>query len=639
LFLFFLFSLLIIQFYKLQVNEGEKWTKLAGQQHELVVTEPFKRGSFYSSNGKPLAVDIPKCHLYIDPDAFPEEVKDVAAEKIAGFFFLKGKEKTRVHEEFHKKSRSRRLILWLDSEMQGKIQKWWADFAKERKLARNGIFFVHDYKRSYPFGSLLGQLLHTVQEDKDVHTFQGFPTGGLELQYNNYLKGKLGKRTFLHSPSHPLDKGKVTEVPQNGSDVYLTINHHLQAIAEEELAKGVANAGAKGGWAVLMDPYTGEILALAQHPPFDPRNYRNYFNDPSLQEETHLKAISHAFEPGSIFKPVSYAIFMIANEELKKSGKKPVFVPGEMIPTASGRFPNTSFTLKDGRTHAYMNMYIALQKSANIYPGKIVQKVIESLGDEWYRNVLVERFGFGKKTGIAFPSETPGMVPTPGKLHPNKKLEWSTPTPYALIMGHNILVNSIQMVKFYAMLANGGFEVQPTLLKKIVSGDNVLVDETPKHVMGKRMLSPEMVQEIVKGMRFVTKLGGTARRGDIKGYTEAGKSGSSEKIIGGKYSKEKFISSFCGFAPAKRPKIVMMVTVDEPEVKFIPEAGKNYLGGVCASPIFREIGARTLSYMGVEPDDPGSLPGSPEKPEWSKEVKELQELYNKWNVNEVKNSL
>lgn len=643
LFVFLLFCFLIMQFFKIQIIQGDRWSKTAKQQHQHLVIEPFKRGAFFSNtsvktghpeSAQPFVMDVPKFHLYIDPDSFIGSTKDEAAEFISDFFHFQKKERDRVFAEFHKESRSRKLVMWLEPEVQANIQQWWQDFARKKKLARNALFFVQDYKRSYPFGSLLGQVLHTIQEEKDNRTFQALPTGGLELQFHPYLKGRIGKRVILRSPTHPLDKGRVIEKPLDGADVYLTINHYLQAIAEEELERGIASAGAKGGWAVMMDPETGEILALAQYPPFDPRNYREYFNDPLKQEHSRLKAVTDAFEPGSIFKPITLAIGFLACEELKKKGQSPFFHPQEKMPTLSRKFPGTSFTLKDGHDHHYLNMYQAVQKSSNIYVGRIIQKVIETMGENWYRSQLVDLFGFGKKTGIEVPGETLGQVPTPGKLHPNKKLEWSVPTPYSLAIGHNILVNSMQMVRMYAAFANGGYEVTPTIVRKIVKktdeGVAVILDNTARK-KGKRILPPEIVDELVKAMRFTTKLGGTSPRADIRGYTEAGKSGSSEKIIDGKYSKDRYISSFVGFAPVHKPRFVLMVTVDEPAVKYIPGAGKNYLGGVCATPIFREIGARALAYLGVEPDDTGSMPGTKEPPEWSKEVKELRDLYIQWN--------
>lgn len=630
--LFILFCLIIIRFYQIQIIEGDKWAAAALAQHQYVVTEPCMRGSFYSNTSikqghpgdmQPFVVDVPKFHLFIDPNSIPETVKDKMAKELCE---LIGADKK---EEFRKKSRSRKIASWLSREKRGQIESWWQTFSRKEKIVRNAIYFTAEYKRSYPFGTLLGAVLHTVQED------QANPTGGLEMLLNSYLKGKEGKRLMIRSPRHPLDTGKILVAPENGADVYLTINHYLQAIAESELSKGVKAAGALGGWAVMMDPYTGEILALAQTPTFDPTHYADYFNDPKLIEHTKVKAVTDCFEPGSIFKPITVAICMKANEELIKKGKKPIFTPDEKIPCANGWFPGRSTPLKDGRVHSFLNMDLALQKSSNIYMGRIVHRLVETMGDEWYRKALAEVFGFGQKTLIDLPAESSGLLPTPGKLHPNGKLEWSLQTPYTLAIGHNILCNSMQLVRAYAILANGGLAVQPHLIRKIEKNGKILVDNTAYRAT-KQVLSPAITRPIVRGMKFVTKEGGTSKRADIYGYTEAGKSGTAEKIVAGNYSKDHNISSFVGFAPAHHPRFVLIVSIDDPEKKVIPGVGKHQMGGVCAAPIFREIATRALQYLGVTPDDPyGFAPGDPrrdpKKADWVAEVQRLKELYESWN--------
>jgi cell division protein FtsI (penicillin-binding protein 3) len=222
-------------------------------------------------------------------------------------------------------------------------------------------------------------------------------------------------------------------------------------------------------------------------------------------------------------------------------------------------------------------------------------------------------------------------------------MEWSTPTPFSIAFGHNISVNSLQMLKSYAILANGGFDVKPTLVRKVVrkkrdGSSEVLLDNTsPEGVKSsKRLLEPEIVEEVVKAMKYVTKPRGSAPKGDIYGYTEVGKTGTSEKIVGGAYSKKNHISTFIGFAPAKEARFVLLIAIDEPEFKYIPGVGKNQMGGNCCAPVFREIGLRTLQYLGVEPDDPFGYPiGDPrrdeKKADWVKETKALQELYDQWN--------
>lgn len=648
-FLSFLFSLLIFRFYQIQILEGEKWTRDALAQHQYVAIEPFMRGSFYSNTSikkghpeesQPFVIDVPKFHLFIDPDSIPLGLKNKMAQELLSTLRLSAAEKKHLRAEFDRKSRSRKIASWLDRDERKKIETWWSSFCSKEKIVRNALFFQSEYKRSYPFGTMLGSLLHTVQEEKDPVTHQSIPTGGLEMLFNPYLKGKLGKKLIVRSPRHPLDTGKILEAPENGADIYLTINHYLQAIAESELQKGVKEAGASGGWAVMMDPFTGEILALAQTPSFDPSHYAQYFNDPSLQDATRVKAVSDCFEPGSIFKPITLAICMKANEELIQKGKQPLFFPEEKIAVSNGWFPGRNTPLKDGRPHRYLNMSLALQKSSNVYMGRIIHRLMETMGDAWYRKALSEVFGFGQKTHVELPAESGGLLPTPGKLHPNGKLEWSVPTPYSLAIGHNILINSLQMVRAYAILANGGKAVQPHLLRKIVKTlpcgtQKILVDNT-SYRASTQVLSPSITEQIVRRMKFVTKEGGTSKRADIMGYTEAGKSGTSEKIIRGSYSKENHISSFLGFAPVKNPRFVLIVSIDEPEIKFIPGVGKQQHGGVCAAPVFREIATRALQYLGVAPDDPYGYPyGDPRrdatKADWVKEVHSLKELYDQWN--------
>jgi cell division protein FtsI (penicillin-binding protein 3) len=652
LFLFALFSLLIVQFFKIQVVEGEKWTRYAKAQHQLVVTEPFQRGLFYSNTSikvghselKPFVVDIPKFHLYVDPGNIPEECKKPVAAEVGKILRLPSLDCQKVEEQFFKKSRSRKLVMWLTREQRDAISSWWIDYSRPKKIARNALFFIQDYQRSYPFGKLLGQVLHTVRQERDVTSHQSIPTGGLELIFNEVLKGKEGKRLILRSPRHPLETGKILSYPEDGADVYLTINHYLQAVAEEEICKAVKNANAKGGWAILMHPRTGEILALAQYPWFDPSNYRSYFNDKELLEHTKVKAVTDPYEPGSTMKPLTLAIGLKANLELKKQGKKPVLNPEEKIATANGYFPGRSKPIQDTRLHHYLNMYMALQKSSNIYMARLVQRIVEALGEKWYRAALQDVFGFGIKTGVEIPSESIGLLPTPGKLNQNGTLEWSTPTPFSLAFGHNVLANSLQMLRSYAILANGGYDLKPTLVRKIVrtqrdGSQQVLLDNTaPERVHGfARLLEPEIVDQVVEAMRLVTKPGGSASKADIPGYTEAGKTATSEKIVNGTYSKKHHISTFIGFAPLTDPQFVLLIAIDEPEYKYIPGVGKNQMAGTCAAPAFKEIGLRTLQYLGVEPDDPyGYPPGDPRadpaKAEGMKEVSRLKELYEKWNL-------
>ncbi len=646
--IFALYALLITQFYDIQIIEGDKWSKEADKQHYFIVKEPFMRGIFISNTsikkGHPEApqsfvIDVQKFHLYADPKSIPEAHREAVAKVLANILDLDAAEKQALRSQFDRKSRSRKLAMWLDGERHAAILKWWGPFAGANKIPRNALFFVADYQRSYPFGKLLGQVLHTIQNVKDEATSQALPTGGLELYFNGILKGKQGKRRLMRSPRNALETGEIIAFPQHGANVHLTINHYLQAIAEEEIANGVKKVHAKSGWAVMMDPHTGEILALAQYPFFSPADYQSYFNDALLIERTKVKAITDANEPGSIMKPITLAIALKANDELSLRNAKPIFDPNAMMPTSNTHFPGRKKPLKDTHMHSFLNMNMALQKSSNIYMARLAEKIIQQLGSKWYRQALYD-FGFGQKTGIELPSESAGLLPTPGKKHQNGTMEWSAGTPYTLSMGHNIQTSSLQILRAYAVFANGGYLVKPTLVRKIVKplpdgSQEILLENNPAEHK-KRIISPEIAQEIVTAMKFTTKIGGTARRANVWGYTEAGKTGTGDKAVNGKYCPEYVCSSFVGLAPAKNTAFVLVVAIDEPEYGHAPGIGKKHHAGVCAAPVFREISKRALEYLGIAPDDPYGYPSGdprydPKKADWLPEIRQLQEIYEKWN--------
>jgi cell division protein FtsI (penicillin-binding protein 3) len=298
-----------------------------------------------------------KYHLYLDPESIPLKRKREIAAILKRYLDLSNEESHGLLTQLHKKSRSRKVALWLDADLKDAISEWWRPYARKYKIPRNALYFAADYQRSYPFGKLLGQVLHTVQHTRDEKTLQSIPTGGLELQFHRFLKGKGGKRRLMRSPRNALEMGEVIVKPENGADIHLTIHHALQAIAEEELERGVRKCKAKAGWAVMMDPFTGEIWACAQYPFFYPSDYQRYFNDPLLIEHTKVKAVTDANEPGSVMKPITCAIAFMANEELKKQGKEPLFTPEEKIPTASGKFPGRTKPITDTHFHRPLSQH------------------------------------------------------------------------------------------------------------------------------------------------------------------------------------------------------------------------------------------------------------------------------------------
>ncbi len=648
---FLLFSVLLVQFYRLQILEHTKWEKKARMQHYFVVTEPAIRGTFWANTGlkkghpetdQKLAVDIRKYHLHIDAKSIPEEYRLQIAQTLKALSSPNPHEAKRFFEQFGKMSRDRKLVTWLDEDKKQAILAWWRPYAKERKIASNAIFFVPDHLRSHPFGKLLGQVLHTVQLQKNEQTGSCIPTGGLEFSCNKYIAGKNGKRRLMRSPRHSLEIQQIIREPEHGADCYLTINHCLQAIAEEEIEKGVKSAQAKSGWAMIMDPYTGELYAMAQYPYFFPDQYPLYFNNKALMEHAKIKMITDANEPGSTIKPITVAIALAANQEMKKRGKPPIFSLTEKINTSNGSFPGRGKKpIKDTHFHRYLNMYLALQKSSNIYCAELVRRIIQNLGQQWYRDALYNVYGFGKKTNIELPGECIGVLPSIGKTDAKGRLEWSVPTPYSLAMGYNLQTTSLQMMRAYAIFANGGYFVEPHLIRKIVKKppdarvEEVVVDKTVDKNYPK-VLDDAIVTEVVRAMRLVTKPGGSAVLANVWGYTEAGKTGTTMKLVNGAFSDKAHFASFIGFAPVSKPSFVLYVAIDEPKPGFIPGKGINHFGSKCAAPVFREIARRSLEYLGIAPDDPGGYPKSdprhdPERADGYKEAEYLQKLYEEWN--------
>jgi cell division protein FtsI (penicillin-binding protein 3) len=646
-----LFCLLLAQFFRLQVLEHERWNRRALSQHYFVVKEPYRRGTFYSNTSiqpacrnhvVPFVIDVPLYHLYVDPKEIPPLLRQEIRQNVIRLLSPPLKEATKMGGEFKRKSRSRRLVSWVTEQQKGIFTSWWRPFARKHRLPSNALFFISDFKRFHPMGHLLGQVLHTIQERRDEVSGRAVPTGGLEMSLNKVLEGSVGYRRLMRSPHNSLETGEVLKPPVHGADVELTINHCIQAIIEEELQRGVEKHRAKGGVAVMVNPRTGEILALAQYPFFSPDAYQDYFNDRALIEHSKMKAITDAHEPGSPMKALTAAIALQANRELKAQGKSPLFSVLEKVPTSSGCFVGRAKPLTDVHMCRFLNFYMALWKSSNIYMATLAGRVVRAMGEQWYREKLSKCFGLGQKTGVELIGESSGVVPQPGKVNAAGKLEWSKGTPYTLAIGYNVQMTALQFARAMCVIANGGILPELTLVRRVIrqteNGRETIVDNTTQERLGRfpRVFEEEDMAEVAKGMKFVTKAGGTAVKADIYGFTEAGKTGTSMKLVNGQYSSGAHFSSFVGFAPAHAPAFVLFVALDEPWVGYIPGLGLNHRGGTCAAPIFREMSRRTLEFLGVPMDDPYGFPsqdprGDLKKADWYAETEALTRLYQQWN--------
>lgn len=623
---FFLFSSLTLAFYKVQITEFDKWSKIAKTQHKMAVEEPCRRGIFFGrslcpTNPKPpipLVMDIYRYHLHVDPFLVPKEHHLKLARELSKRFGFSYKD---VIEELKKKSRSRRLGSFLSQKEKQSIESWFKEFVQATKISKKGIFFIKDYKRHYPYHELLGQVLHTYRHDSKRSI--GYPTGGLELFFDPVLKGEKGRKILLRSQRQKMDLDEVIEPAKDGHNIYLTIDPVIQAIAETELEAGVLAAKAKGGSVVIMDPKTGDIMAMASYPFFDPGRVEEYYNDSMKLEATRLRSVHDAFEPGSIMKPISAMVALLANQELIEQNRAPIFSPIEMLDVTNTTFPGRQKPIKDVRQHHFLNMRLALQKSSNVYVARLIERVIKNLGEKWYRKQLADLFLFGKKSGIELPSEHVGMLPEIGKKYQSGLLEWSVPTPYSLSMGYNLQCNQVQILRAFASIVNGGFLVRPTIIQKIANQEGIFFErQTPE--TKKLPINSFDLEEIKKAMLFTTQKGGTAALGRISGYTEGGKSGTTEKLVNGAYCPTKHYASFIGFAPYKNTRFVMIVGIDEPQYQIVPGFGFNHYGGKCSAKVFSKIGRKILPYLGVKPDDPTDSV-------LNDEVLRLSELYDAWN--------
>lgn len=642
---------LILQFFHLQVVDHEKWVKRARMQHYFVVKEPYHRGVLYANSAYsadqsrkiPLTVDVPLYHLYADSLSIPKEVRFEVAEAIVRMLFPTIAESKRLLGELKKHSRSRRLVSWLTEEQKAVFLQWWRPWVKKHKLPANALYLISDFRRIHPLGLSAGQVLHTIRERREELSGKAFPTGGLELALNDYLEGTIGLRRFMRSPRNNIEMGEVIREPVHGASIELTIDPVIQAIVEEELSKAVKMRQAKGGWGVLLDPWTGEVLALAQYPFFFPDKYQAYFNKPAYAERTKVKAAVDANEPGSPMKALTCALALKANKECHVKGKPAVLVPFVKTPVSSGAFPGRSKPITDVTSHRFLNMYMAVQKSSNIYFAGVAGRIADRMGADWYRRQLVECFGLGSRTGIELVGESVGVVPRPGVLTANKKLEWSKATPYSLGIGYNVQATTLQMARAFSVLATRGTLPTLTLVRKIwkTKSDGqieVLVDNTSatRVLSFPRVLDQDVAEEVVRALKFVSKPGGSASRADVYGYTEAGKTGTTMKLINGTYSAQAHLASFIGFAPATKPRFVLALTIDEAKPGFILGFGFNHRGGSAAAPIFREVGRRVLEYLKEPFDDPyGFAPGDPrrdkQKADWMRETEALNALYTAWH--------
>jgi cell division protein FtsI (penicillin-binding protein 3) len=431
-----------------------------------------------------------------------------------------------------------------------------------------GVQVEHEFRRYYPNKELAGHVLGAVGYDAKA-------LGGLEMAYDQYLKSE-SQLTQAERDA----RGKLFTLRDSvdvNHDIHLSLDKNIQYFTEAALTENAVKHGVKNGFAIVMDVRTGDILAMANFPEFNPNSYWSY---PQDQWKNH--AVIDTFEPGSTFKSILMAAALA-------SGK---VNSHDRFNCEGGHLRIGKHTIKDhgGSGYGMLSALEILQVSSNIGVTKIAYKI----GKEEFYNFII-KLGFGEKTGIGLIGEASGFVRRNFKAW--KDIEFSN-----IAFGQGIAVTGLQMVSAYASFANDGVQMKPRLLKKIVSskGETLIEEKSTERT---RVLSPESSKSLREMLFAVTQPGGTAIAANVEGYFSGGKTGTAQKVDPETrtYATNQYVSSFVGFAPLEKPEIAVYVVYDTPR--------KNgYYGGVVAAPIFKKISAQTLAYLGVTPDADGVPP-------------------------------
>ena len=554
-----LFSLIFLivggRAFQLQVLQGEKLKRLGERQHlkEWIVLP--KRGAVLDRAGEPLALSMESQSVYARPHRMQDrEAVSLSLAKILDLNVADVKQKIASDKPF----------VWI------KRQVAPPEAEQIQALNVEGVGMFYEPNRYYPQGQLAGQVLGFVGRDSEG-------LEGLELQYNGYIRGETGSSVTERDAlgRRVLVQGvEGLQIPPGG-DIHLTLDTSIQHLAEKELEATMAKNRAKAGVAIVIEPFTGEVLALANYPSFNPNN----FTKESAQQRRN-RAVADSFEPGSTFKTILAAAAL----EEGVVGKEDLFY------CEMGKYFYAGKLIHDTHPYAWLPFYKILQVSSNIG----FTKVAEKLKKERYFK-YIEKFGFGKVTGIDMPGEVPGLLRNAGS--------WSAIDLATHAFGQGISATPLQMAMAYAAVANGGFLMRPYIVHRVVGPSGEVLLENQPHVV-RRVISEKTSRLLASMLKEVTNEGGTGVMANLEGFEVAGKTGTAQKadLAHGGYAARKRVASFIGFVPADDPRLVVLVLVDEPEV--------NVYGGVVAAPVFRNIARGALRHLAVAPQKPDLIPSA-----------------------------
>ncbi|TFG78301.1 MAG: PASTA domain-containing protein [Thermodesulfobacteriales bacterium] len=544
-----LFAMVSVKALELQVLDRERAFKMARKQHQGTSTLLPRRGKIFDRNGKELAVNIDVKSIYANPKNVinPKETAKILSEKL-----------NLPEERIYNRVASDKSFVWI---------KRLADSKPAEELQNSdmkGLGFIPEPKRIYPNGTLLGQVIGFTDLDS-------IGIEGIEYRYDSSLIGKTRKITLKRDArgnkilSDPNEIQEIDRDESSGNDIVLTIDSQIQHIVERELKEGIEGVGGEKGMALIMNPETGEVLAMASYPFIDPNSYSKF-----PESNRRNLPIWYAHEPGSTMK-----VFLAASAiEDKKVN------PNSQFNCENGRRKIGSAVIKDVHPRGTLTVSEIVKYSSNIGASKIG----ELMGRDTYYKYL-KKFGFGEKTGIGLPGESKGLLASPRKWGP---IELAT-----ISFGQGISVTSLQVVTALSAIANGGYLMKPYVIEKIVDPEGNIVTENKPEVVT-RVISYDTSHQMKQILQSVVE-DGTGKKAQIPGFSVAGKTGTAQipdPKSGGYYS-DRYIASFIGFTPVENPKIVMAVVVEAPR--------KKTYGGSVAGPIFKQIAEKVLFHMGVSP--------------------------------------
>ncbi|MBU1044870.1 MAG: hypothetical protein KJ915_10795 [Candidatus Omnitrophica bacterium] len=540
----YLFILLIIFFRLLyiQVLNYDDYIKLADSQHNLTLKLSPQRGSILDRNLKTFAMSLKVSSVYAVPRVIKN--KSEVAAKLSKILDID-------YNNLLEKLNRDKAFVWVKRRIDDSL----AERLTQEPIP--GVSLLTENKRYYPNNGLAAHVVGFAGIDE-----QGL--SGVELIYDKYLKGQFGTRSMLRDAKQRMMPAFEFEyIPEiNGYNIVLTIDQVIQHIAEQALDAGFAKSKAVGASVIVMNPENGEIYALVNRPGYDLNAFGNA--DPEAKRN---RAVSDYFEPGSTFKIITASAAI----------EEKVVALDEVFFCENGEYKISRHILHDHKPHGNLSFVEVIEKSSNIGTVKVAQKLGEKLLYEY-----IKRFGFGEKTNIDSPGEVAGF------FRPLK--QWSKLSISALPIGHEIGVTVIQMARAMAVIANGGYQVNPHLVDKIIDKNNEIIKDIEFEPQP-RIIS-EQTAATMRGILKGVVDNGTGKSAQVKGYSTAGKTGTAQKVIPGEgYSHSKFIASFIGFAPVDKPKVVIAVVFDEPR--------PFYYGGTVCAPIFKNIAEKVLKYLDV----------------------------------------